>query len=270
MSDLLKHGKNDLAKRQNDFGVLYFVDENPQFRKMLQMSIQSLKRFHPHWPIEVVEVPSFHVPMWKKLYRTVSFWKWDKRRDRAGQDIRVIAAKADVMLKTPFRRTLYLDVDTIVMKPLNAFHERALESDVVITPLPWKTYYGVEPWQPETWPYVMAGILFYSDHFSKVYRTYIEKFDSNIVKLLSQEQFVLSLTCHMEAERLNIVYDTYLQIDALNLAQHLGTENYPRSGDCIDLSWEGLSKFHIFHYNEYKPQYMKHIKEVWGYPLDER
>lgn len=252
-----------------EFGVLYFVDENPAFRKMLNMSVRSLKRFHPDWPIKVVEIPSYHVPFWKKVYRSISYWKQAKRYNRACQDLRVIAAKAEVLLQTPFTHTLYLDVDTIVMKPLHKFRVQAMECDVIVTPLPWKTYFRMAKWQPKAWPYVMAGVLFYSKHFRETYQNYVNQFGSSISKMPSQEQYVLSLACHMEIQNLNIVKDPTLQIDVLNLPQHLGTSNYPRLDGCVDLSWKGLSRFHIFHYNEYKPQYMGQIMEVWGLSPDE-
>jgi hypothetical protein len=252
------------------FGVLYLVDENPDFRKMLKISIQSLKKFHPDWPIKVIKVPSYHIPFWKKLYRILSFWKRGKRRNRAGQDVRIIAQKANAMLQSPFKRTLYLDVDTIVMKPLEKFRNLAMEYDVIITPLPWKRYNRMEKWQPETWPYMMAGILFYSEQFKEIYSGYVKRFERTIRKLPSQEQFILSLTCSIEARRLKILMEPKFQIDVLNLSQHLGTNNYPTIGDCVDLKWTGLKSFYVFHYNEYKPQYLKQIKEVWHFPLDDR
>ena len=247
-----------------EFGVLYFCDDNPAFQRMAAMSVESLRRFHPDWPVELVRVPSTRIPLWKKTYRLASFWKRQRRHARAGQDKRIIANKAEIMLATPFRLTLYLDVDTIVMRPLDRLLELARSSDVVVTRLPWKRYRRVADWQPESWPFVMAGVMFHSRRFNALYRGYIERFGSRIIELPTSDQIVVSLACHMEADNLKISYEPDLQIDVLNLAQHLGTDEYPRVGEYIDLRHGGLRRFHIFHYNEYKPQYMQQIRDVWG------
>jgi hypothetical protein len=256
-------------EKEKDFGVLYFVDENPRFRQMMSMSIQSLRRFHPDWPIKIIECPSYPVPPWKKLYRALSFWKWEKRDDRAGQDIRIVVDKAAGMIDTPFKCTLYLDVDTIVLKGLDGLREKAMMSDVLVTPLPWKAFKRIDPSQPERWPYMMAGIAFYSSRFVKVYRSYVDRLLPVADSLPAGDQFIFSLACEQEKSVLDIVTEPTLQLDVLNLAQELGTDSYPQINGLLDLKWEGLSRFHIFHYNEFKPQYMKQIKEVWGYSYDE-
>jgi hypothetical protein len=254
---------------QSEFGVLYFLDENPAFQKMARMSIQSLKRFHPDWPVRVITIPSAHVPLWKKIYRFVSFWKRGKRLARAGQDQRIVASKAEIMVNTPFRHTLYLDVDTIIMSPLNELREEALKCDVLITPMHWKSYARREEWQPPSWPYTMAGVMFFNDRFVSVYKKYIELLNEDISNLPTTDQFLVSLTCHLEPENLKISYRPDFQLDVLNLSNHLGEEDYPKVGECVDLTHDGLKNFYVFHYNEYKPQYMDQISKVWGITGDE-
>ena len=247
---------------KNEFGILYFCDQNPTYRRMLQMSLASLKRYHPNWPVEVVQVTSPPTPLWKKLYRMGSFWKWEKRRNRAGQDVRVIATKANIMLNTPFRHTLYLDVDSFVMRPLDDIRDKLMSADVVITPLPWNTYTRNADWQPASWPYMMAGIMGFSQHFVDVYSGYVSRFTDTIAKLPTQEQFIVSLCCEMEAKRLKIIKSPHLQLDVIDMEQHLGTSDFPTVDGGIDLSWNGLKDFYIFHYNEFKPMYMKQIQEL--------
>ncbi len=259
-----------MKDNNRDFGVLYFVDNNPLFRQMMAASIQSLRRFHPDWPIKVIECPPFRISLWKKAYRTLSFWRNKKRLDRGNWDVRVIAAKADAMLNSPFRHTLYLDSDTIIMRSLDTLREKAMQADVLVTPLPWKRYKRSEGWQPKTFPYLMAGLNFYNHRFVTVYREYVSRFDRATVKLPTMDQFIFSLACEMESSRLNIIHEPTMQIDVINAAEHLGTHWYPRRGECMDLEWDGLSRFHIFHYNEFKHQYMRQIKEVWGWPVDTR
>ena len=249
---------------QSEFGVIYFVDDNPKFLQMLDLSIQSLKRFHPDWPVEVIRCPSFPVPLWKKLYRALSFWKWQRRRERAHQDARVIGAKAEAMLKTPFRTTLYLDVDTIILKPLDALRRQAEQCDVLATQLSWKHFDGLEDWQPKRFPMFMAGLCFYSDRFVETYRSYVERLGPIAWRLPCMDQFIFSLACEMEGENLDIQLAPTLQFDVINAAQHFGRDDYPRLGEFVDLRTELLEPFHIFHYNEYKPHYLRQIAEVWG------
>ncbi len=255
-------GHPSLPSGSNGFGVLYFCDDNPEFRKMLALSIASLRRFHPDWPVTVMDVPSPRVPLWKHIYRLLSFWKWQDRRDRAGQDVRVIAAKAQCMLDSPYDVTLYLDVDTIVLRPLDDFRKRAELCDLLICPLPWKQYAKQADWQPDHWPYVMAGVCFFNRKFVGIYREYVQRFGETIAALPSQEQFVMSLVCYLENDRLNMDYSGSLQIDVINLDQHLGHSDYPRRGTCLDLSREPLERFAIFHYNHFKSDYMAQVKRL--------
>lgn len=244
-----------------DFGILYFYDENPAYKQMADMSIATLRKWHPDWPVEVVRIPSSQTPWWKKAYRTASFWRWHRRRIRAGQDTRVIAQKANIMLNSPFEHTLYLDADTIVLRPLDEIRDMVVSSDVVITPLPWKTYSRNADWQPETWPYMMAGVMGFSNDFTKTYARYVSRFGDAISKLPSQEQFIVSLCCEMESQNLDIRKQTNLQIDVINLKDHLKTDCYPRYGEAIDLRWDKVKDFYIFHYNHDKPSYIEQIKK---------
>lgn len=269
MSNSMMQGGKTIEKPPDDFGVLYFVDENPEFHKMLKMSIQSLKRFHPDWPIHVMECDSYRIPFRRKVYRAFSFWKRKARYDRAGQDSRVFVDKAWAWIDTPFEHTLFLDVDTIIMRPLEDLRAAAAKSDVMIMPLDWKQYEGIESWHPKKFPYLMVGVMFYNRVFLEVYRSYLERMSEILPKIAMPDQYLVSLICYKEASNLKLAYNHSLQVDVINMDQELGTGDYPRIGGCLDLRWEGLSNFHIFHYNEYKPQYMKQIKEVWGYPLDE-
>ncbi len=243
-------------------GILYFIDSNPLFREMMELSVRSLRRFHPDIPITVLEVPKFPVPAWKKLYRKLSYWKYDARRRRANQDARVIAAKADAMLDSPYDVTLYLDADTYIQRPLDDVISKALECDVLATQFPWKTYSRIEDWQPESWPFVMAGLNFYSKRFCEAYRPYIDRLRDQLATLPTMEQFTFSLCCHEHADDLNIVYDQRFQLDHLNLKYLLERESWPTVGNCIDLTWDGIREFDIFHYNDLKPGYMEQVRNL--------
>jgi len=251
------------------FGVLYFTDDNPHFHRMLRMSLASLRKFHPDWPVHIVTVPSVPVPAWKHLYRALSFWKWSARRRRLGQNIRIIARKTQALQESPFDLTLYLDADTILLRPLDAWREAASRHNILITGLPWKHFTREHPWQPATWPYVMAGIFFYDRTFRTVFDRYMRQYGDIVPQLPLTDLNLLSMICQEEAAALSICYDQHLQLDHCNLTQLLGTDSWPRLGPCLDIRCPQLADFGLFHYNDFKPQYLAQIASVWGYTGEE-
>jgi hypothetical protein len=248
----------------NDFGVLYAVDQNPAFRAMAEISLSSLRRYHPDWPVHVADLPSPRVSGLLQAYRRLSFWKAGKRRDRANQDVRVIASKTRAMLESPFRLTLFIDADTVVMRALHDMREAAESADVLATAMPWKRYARAATWQPESWPYVMSGVVFYNERFRERYRAYVERVGDDIVRMPTQDQFVFSLACACESTSLRIVAEPQLQVDVLNFTQHVGAGVSTGDPGIVDLRDPRLSGFRVFHYNEHKPQYLAAIRDVWG------
>ena len=252
-----------------EFGVVYFVDGNPGFKRMMDISIESLRRFHPDWPVEILHSKKYGVPLWKKVYRAVSFWKWQSRRNRANWDLRVVLDKAYAMIDTPFEKTLYIDADTVVLRPMDELVERLDRVDVIATALGWKNYNGFQEWQPNVFPMIMAGVAFYNKRFTETYKEYVDRLYpyAGVNYGRGDDQYIFSMFCEMEKQNLNIELDQRLQLDAMNLAQHLG-EDFPQVEEGIlDLSWEALKEYFIFHYNgPYKPHYMPQIKQVFGLP----
>lgn len=252
-----------------DFGVVYYTDENPHYQRMLGASIASLKRFHPEWPIKVFTIPTPKSSLLRNMYRSLTPWKNVKRRQRCGQDMRTIARKTDIVLSSPFKNTLYLDVDTIVMNSLDSIKEWIEQYDLIITSLPWKSYQRTSEWQPETWPYVMAGVFAYNERFRNLYEKMVTRFggSAGIAKLYNTDQYVLSLLCNLHKDDLRIKYWPDLQIDVVNIPQHLRGEEFRTIDGHCDIRSASLRRFHIFHYNDFKPAYMKQIREFWGYDL---
>ena len=252
-----------------DFGVLYYTDENPHFKKMLNASIASLKRFHPDWPVKVFSVPNPKSSFFRKAYRKLTPWKNLKRRDRCGQDIRTIARKTDIVLRSPFKSTLYIDVDTIIMRSLDKVRKWIEEHDLIITPLPWAQYKRTSEWQPDTWPRVMAGVFAYNEQFRHAYEKIVLRFGGSegVARIYNTDQYVLSLLCHTNKDNLLIKYWPDFQIDTVCIEKHLGTSNYPKIDGRIDIRSPMLNRFRIFHYNEFKPAYMEQIRKFWGYDL---
>jgi hypothetical protein len=253
-----------IKESQQPFGVLYFLDDNPHFERMLRISVESLRRFHPDWPLAIFRVPSVSMSIWRRIYRTVSFWNNHKRRARLGQDTNVIAQKVFCMLHSPFETTLYVDVDTVILNPLEEYLFEAKKHDVLITPLPWKSFTREYEWQPESWPYMMAGILFYNQNFRSIYQRYFEQVGDTFFRLPLTDMNLLSMTCYLERENLSIKGDSHLQVDHCNMAELLNETSYPTVGPCIDLNYPRLKEFGIFHYNDHKDRYLELVEEAWG------
>lgn len=245
---------------KNEFGVLYFHDENPKYKEMCEMSIASLKRFHPEWSITVVTTKTPATPLWKKVYRALTPWKSHLRYNRANQDTRSIAYKAEVMLNSPYENTLYIDVDTIILKPLDEYKNAILENDVVVCPLPWLVYHKFSEKQPNEWPGVMAGVFLYNRKFIKLYKSIIEEYKDILHIIPTNEQCTASLACYIYSDKLKIAYDKNLQIDVIDAHHHLGDDRYHVSNGVFDIEdIIAKNQYAIFHYNEFKPQYMKVI-----------
>jgi hypothetical protein len=263
-SNMLEHNPND-----PDYGVVYYTDENPLFKKMLGASIASLRRFHPDWPVKVFTIPTPECSLVRKIYRKLTPWKNVKRYERCGQDSRVNARKIDILFQTPFKYTFFLDVDTIVMSPMNELSEWIKNYDAIIAPLSWKMYERTASWQPQRWPYIMSGVFTYNNKFSKLLHDLVIRFGGTkaIAKLHNTDQRVISLLCHSNENVLKIKYWPDFQIDTANLEQHLGTSNYPKIDGKIDIRSLMLRRFRIFHYNEFKPAYMEQIRKFWRYDL---
>jgi hypothetical protein len=252
-----------------EFGVVYYTDENPHFQRMLNASIASLKRFHPDWPVQVFTVPTPRSSLVHKAYRRLTPWKNGKRRNRCGQNCRVNARKIDILYQTPFKHTFYLDVDTIVMSPLNELLEWAPSYDVVVAPLPWKMYERTGTWQPERWPCIMSGVFVYNHRFLQLLGDLVTQFGGvdAVAKLHNTDQRVISLLCHLHEDDLKIKKWPAFQVDTVNIDRHLGTSDYPKINGTCDIRCPLLQRFRIFHYNEFKPDYMKQIREFWNYDL---
>ncbi len=254
---------------ESDFGVVYYTDENPQFKRMLSASIASLKRFHPDWPVKVFTIDTPKSSIVRKAYRKLTPWKNIKRRERCGQDCRVNARKIDILDQTPFKHTFFLDVDTIVMSPMNELLEWITAYDAVIAPLPWAIYKRTDTWQPERWPFIMSGVFVYNDKFKELLRNLVRDFGGveAIAKLHNTDQRVISLLCYLHERDLKIKYWPEFQIDTVSLDRHLGISSYPKIDGKIDIRSPLLERFRIFHYNEFKPAYMEQIRKFWGYDL---
>jgi hypothetical protein len=244
------------------FGVLYFYDENPRYHQMCQLSIQSLKQFHPDWPIEVVRTKSFKIQWWRKIYRMLTPWKKDLRYNRAGQDPRMFIEKAKALCSSPFEKTFFLDVDTIITKPMNDFKDLAESNDYIVCAIPWLKYYGLDDTMPKEFPAVNVGVMFYSEKFSEKYNYYITKYKDLLSQIAMVDQYFASLICYIHSDELRISTVPNLQIDVVDAHYHLDDDNYHWKNGLLDVCDKRIRDFHVFHYNEYKPQYTQIFNDL--------
>jgi hypothetical protein len=153
------------------------------------------------------------------------------------------------------------------MRPLGPYLEIARQLDVVATSLSWKHYSGFKEWQPKKIPMVMSGVVFFNDKFKKIYRQYVNSLACGAGKYFMGDQYVFSTVLEMEAANLAIGFEPYLQVDAMNFSHHFGCNDYPLYNGVLDLNYNGLNKFSVFHYNgPYKKEYKEQMREFWALP----
>ena len=85
-----------------------------------------------------------------------------------------------------------------------------------------------------------------------------------VAALPTQDQYVVSLVCRAARYVLDVVTDPSLQIDVLNAARHLGVTELPTRAGLLDPAAESVASFHVFHYNEQKPDYLERVREGRG------
>lgn len=246
---------------KREFGVYYMHDENPYYHEMCLVSIESLRQLHPDWNIEIRRTASFKIQWWRRIYRFLTPWKNHLRDNRAGQDTRMFVEKAKLLTQSPFRSTLFLDVDTVVRNSLFQYQLDALNYDLVVCAIPWLKYYGIDDSMPNEWPGVNVGVMFYSEKFSALYADYLKRYERKLNQIDMVDQYFVSLICHVHNNELKIKYEPYLQLDVIDAHHHIGDMKYHVSNGLLDLSDNFVKKYAVFHYNEYKKQYLQLWKE---------
>jgi hypothetical protein len=127
-------------------GVLYIV-WGQKIEPLLQRSMQSVRKFYPGMPIEVV---------------------------RGQEDpVRGLQQKSRMISHTPFESTLFLDADTVVVGNLDDAFERSEEFGLAccICECPWLRRYG--PGEADGIEY-NTGVLFFTPKSKAVFETWQE------------------------------------------------------------------------------------------------
>ncbi len=142
-------------------GVVYTIWGNDnKYERALERSRRSLAAFHPELPVEVFRISSTSDPSWG------------------------LAEKSHMFAKSPFRETLYLDIDTVVLGKLDFGFEKARNFGLAccINECPWAWRYTGLRDNRGAIEY-NTGVLFFTDRARPIFETWeqlIPKLDSSI------------------------------------------------------------------------------------------
>jgi lipopolysaccharide biosynthesis glycosyltransferase len=147
-------------------GVIYIVwGRDDATERALDRSCRSLKATHPELPVEVFRI-------------------------EADDPIKALLQKSRMFELSPFRETLYLDADTIVLDRLDFAFLKAEEFGLAccICECPWaRRYAGIM--QGETVEY-NTGVLFFCEQARSVFETWAQlapQIDSSMIFLSSED-----------------------------------------------------------------------------------
>ena len=148
----------------NERGVVYMVwGHEDKTERALERSIKSINAVHPELPVEVIRVD-------------------------ASDPIKGLLEKARMFERSPFRETLFLDADTVVLGRLDFGFRKARDFGLAccICECPWaRRYAGI---QGETVEY-NTGVLFFSESAKPVFESWVRlapQINSSIVFLSPQ------------------------------------------------------------------------------------
>ncbi len=144
-----------------DRGVIYMIWGNDQrYERALERSRRSLAAFHPELPVEVIRITTTADP------------------------IGGLAEKSHMFARSPFRETLYLDIDTVVLGKLDFGFEKArsfgLACSICECPWAWR-YTGL--YENRRLIEYNTGVLFFTDAARPVFEAWerlAPKLDSSI------------------------------------------------------------------------------------------
>ena len=178
--------------------VVYAVNDAPHYRKMMDLSIRSWKRFHPEWSLEVITLPSANTVLDSTRWRLGSTAQGIAElalQTLAGKKAKAVrnttfAEKLDVFLKLNYDRTLFLDCDTYVMRPLDDL-AASLDNgyDVVVQKNEGLTYEPQKQLGTSSFPVINSGVFFASPIFSKTMIEYAAKCTTSLSELWESDQY---------------------------------------------------------------------------------
>jgi hypothetical protein len=156
-------GKSAMARR----GVIYMVwGRDDKVERALERSRKSVNAIHPELPVEVIRVD-------------------------AAEGAKGLLEKARMLERSPFRETLFLDADTVVLDRLDFAFHKAEEFGIAccICENPWAKRYN-SAIKGETVEY-NTGVLFFTARARPVFQSWVRlapQLDSSIVHLSATGQ----------------------------------------------------------------------------------
>jgi hypothetical protein len=147
-----------------DRGVIYTMWGNDnRYERALERSRRSLAAVHPELPVEVFRITTTSDSVWG------------------------LAEKSHMFANSPFRETLYLDIDTVVLGKLDFGFEKAQSFGLAccINECPWaRRYAGLS--ENRSGIEYNTGVLFFTDVVRPVFETWerlVPKLDSSIMHM---------------------------------------------------------------------------------------
>lgn len=179
-----------------EFGLLWFVDESETQRRRFYISLASAKRWNPSLNATVIYKG---LP----LNSGINEIKFDGSGER-------FLAKFQAWLRTPYERTLFLDNDTIVMKPLDGFLWQG--DEVVAMPYPNMLSSSMLPREAKPlalteWRNVNSGVISFPRSFLPLCQKVFDQYHAYVNLVPGKDQYFISYILQQYPELLKPSFD---------------------------------------------------------------
>jgi hypothetical protein len=240
-------------------GISYCINNSRPYRQMLDVSVRSLERVHRGVNREISQLHAGGD--WLDSIRwhcgsTLEHWV---RKLTVGDDYakkarhKAMAEKIRLFSNPPFEHTLFIDCDTIVLRPLTAvFDALAAGADVVVQAWKPEDYYGTcPPFTTEPFRRYNSGVVGFSQAFAKDYAAIVQSCTLDIAGLHDQDQYVFSQLLH-QIDKSRVVELPHLQIaNDADACRELGAVSI---ADAARIACTGDIPYSVFHYIMKKKQ----------------
>ena len=246
-------------------GIAYCVNDSRPYRRMLDTSIQSFKRFNESWPIEVVKLSAgtdlFGTIRWHLGSRAEAMTRrWIG--DRSGREARknAIAEKIRLFSDPPFEKTLFVDCDTIILRPLAGLFETIrTDVDVVVQQwMPGEFYSPAPPFTTQRFRRFNSGFVYFTRAFSERCRDCVRGCEVDIVNLHDQDQYVFSRVLEL-IEPARVFEHTTLQLT--NRPSELNSLGFGGQATALKKIVVDRSDYFFYHYVYKKKASLANIRQ---------
>ena len=188
-------------------GALYTVNAAKHYVDMLELSKQSLLKFHPDLPVKVVTLSA---PT--DIYERIRWFagtrverKLRKLFGSKGQAMEsrnaCLAERLAVLADPPFERTLFIDNDTVVVRPMDDLFDLAQNCDVVVqTPKSGRKYPPIGEHYPKEMPISNAGVYLFSKAFGQALAKAAADCPLDVTGLPDGDQFLFNQIVHGDSD----------------------------------------------------------------------